>query len=243
MRTTYSSPTRMRPSSPFTLMNRANSVGRDVVGVGAHARHQIGGRQLRPADAHRVPAVEQRSDPVLRELQLAGDVVGRGTVVVGEACSFLPVQRRRPPEVVPDGQRDPERPEGCRDDASGDGDRRGTETPFPDRGSRPPFTGTDPWRDTTRVIRRADAHDAIGELKQQQGEDILIFGSHTLWNRLLAEGLVDELHLMIGAVILGDGVRAFEVPAATSLRLLEARALEGSQNLLARYAVNGSRPV
>lgn len=42
--------------------------------------------------------------------------------------------------------------------------------------------------------------------------DALIFGSGTLWNGLLARGLVDELHLMIGSVVLGDGAPTFAGP-------------------------------
>ena len=56
-----------------------------------------------------------------------------------------------------------------------------------------------------------------------------------MWNGLLAQGLVDELHLLLGAVVLGDGVRAFAQPAARPLRLLAQRRLEGSETALLRY--------
>ena len=45
---------------------------------------------------------------------------------------------------------------------------------------------TGPWRDTTRVVRRADAHRRVAELRQEPGREILVFGSRTLWNDLLA---------------------------------------------------------
>jgi dihydrofolate reductase len=89
----------------------------------------------------------------------------------------------------------------------------------------------------TQVVRRADAHRAVAELKQEDGADILTFGSMTLWNDLLAAGLVDELHLMVGNGVLGDGVPAFSARVPERLRLREVRRLEGSDNVLLVYAV------
>lgn len=94
----------------------------------------------------------------------------------------------------------------------------------------------DPWTNT-RIVRRADAHHAIAELKRGPGREILMFGSHVLWNDLLKAGLVDELHLMIGAAFLGDGVPVFDGPR-TGLRLLDAHVLDGSQLVLAQYAAD-----
>ena len=89
----------------------------------------------------------------------------------------------------------------------------------------------------TRVVRRADAHAEVAALKESSGREILMFGSHVLWNDLLATGLVDELHLMIGAGVIGEGVRAFETRPPGPLRLLDTRTFDGSSLLLARYTV------
>jgi hypothetical protein len=64
------------------------------------------------------------------------------------------------------------------------------------KGFWPPMADdTDPWRSTTRIVRRADAHRRIAELKGQPGREILMFRSRTLWNDLLAHNLVVRYQL------------------------------------------------
>jgi dihydrofolate reductase len=99
---------------------------------------------------------------------------------------------------------------------------------------------TAPWTDTTTIVRRADAHQAIADLKSQPGREILTFGSRTLWNDLLTAGLVDELHLMLGATVLGGGTPAFPRANVPPLRLLTTERRGPSNNLLLRYAVENS---
>jgi dihydrofolate reductase len=95
---------------------------------------------------------------------------------------------------------------------------------------------TEPWHNT-RIISRADAHEQIAELKRQTGKDILVFGSRMLWNDLLANSMVDELHLMIAPVVLGAGTPLFDGQQAVSLRLIDTRTWDGSGNVLLRYEV------
>ena len=93
---------------------------------------------------------------------------------------------------------------------------------------------TPPWTNT-RIIRRADAHEEVADLKRSSGRDILVFGSHILWNELLIAGLVDELHLMIGPALLGAGTPVFQARSPVRLRLLESRPLDRSELVLVRY--------
>jgi dihydrofolate reductase len=93
---------------------------------------------------------------------------------------------------------------------------------------------TAPWTNT-RIVTREESHERIAELKRERGKEILVLGSHKLWNDLLQAGLVDELHLMIGPALLGAGTPIFEGGSRVPLRLLDARSLEGSELVLVRY--------
>ncbi|MFI0368717.1 dihydrofolate reductase family protein [Actinomadura sp. 1N219] len=94
---------------------------------------------------------------------------------------------------------------------------------------------TAPWHNT-EIVGRADAHARVADLKDAPGKEILVFGSRTLWNDLLAAGLVDELHLMIGPAFLTAGTPVSGGRSPVPLRLLEARTLPGGELVLTRYA-------
>lgn len=98
---------------------------------------------------------------------------------------------------------------------------------------------TGPWRDQTTIVRRADTQAAVARLREQDG-DALMFGSQTLWSDLLAHGLIDELHLMIGSKIVAGDRRAFDGVPDTDLRLIGVRSSGGSDNVVLSYAT--SRP-
>jgi dihydrofolate reductase len=93
-----------------------------------------------------------------------------------------------------------------------------------------------PWNDA-QILRRADAREGIASLKGREGKDILIFVGRMLWNELMRQGLVDELHLAIFPLIGGEGTKLFDQRPDASLRLIEARMFSCSGVLFARYAV------
>jgi dihydrofolate reductase len=80
------------------------------------------------------------------------------------------------------------------------------------------------WQPLT--IIRDDVVEAISQLKQQPGKDILIDGSATLVRSLMATDLIDEYRLLVQPMMLGTGKRLFteEIPS-TRLKLVDANPL------------------
>ena len=78
------------------------------------------------------------------------------------------------------------------------------------------------WNNTTVI--NGDLAEEVGKLKQQFAGDILVAGSGKLVSSLFAHDLVDELHLMVFPIVLGDGKRLFPNAEATrSLKLVETK--------------------
>lgn len=91
------------------------------------------------------------------------------------------------------------------------------------------------WHETTTIVPRADIAAWLNSARHDGDGDILVFASHILWNSMIAEGLVDELHLMISPNALATGVPLFTGPVR--LELLDVRRYENSFNVQLRYAV------
>ena len=69
------------------------------------------------------------------------------------------------------------------------------------------------WNNST--VLGAYSAEAIGALKQQIDGDIYVSGSGTLVRAMLADGLVDELHLFVFPLAMGAGPRLFSDGRAT----------------------------
>ena len=86
--------------------------------------------------------------------------------------------------------------------------------------------GTSEWTNTSVID--ADVEARVAELKARDGAPILIAGSRTLAQSLLAAGLVDELHLQVFPFLLGSGRRLYpESVDMTRLDLVESVPLPG----------------
>jgi len=77
------------------------------------------------------------------------------------------------------------------------------------------------WRNT--VIIRDNPIQAIRELKQQPGKNILTDGSSQLVHEMLENDLVDELHLLLYPIVLGGGKRVIPEGMYQTFKLESAK--------------------
>jgi dihydrofolate reductase len=77
------------------------------------------------------------------------------------------------------------------------------------------------WNGT---LLKGNVAEAVANLKEQPGEDILIYGSGELVNSLHPHGLIDEYRLMVFPVTLGIGKLLFRAGTdKRDLRLIDAK--------------------
>jgi dihydrofolate reductase len=67
----------------------------------------------------------------------------------------------------------------------------------------------DPEWENSHLIE-GDVPEAVAALKQQPGEDLIVYGSHDLTHNLLEHDLIDEYQLWVYPVVLGKGRSFFE---------------------------------
>jgi len=90
------------------------------------------------------------------------------------------------------------------------------------------------WQNSHRV----PSMDALAEVKNKEGPDMVIQGSSTLYPQLLAAGLIDRLTVMTFPVLLGSGKRLFgDGTPARSMRMVDHQVTGG--NIVATYEPNG----
>lgn len=88
------------------------------------------------------------------------------------------------------------------------------------------------WNNST--ILSGDVPAEIAKLKAQPGGDLLVAGSMTLLQTLMAHNLVDEYRLLVYPLVRGQGQRLFSADAQAALQLTESRDM-GSGVMLLRY--------
>ena len=81
-----------------------------------------------------------------------------------------------------------------------------------------------PWKESTIISEHVA--EAIAQLKQQPGKDIIIDGSATLVQSLMEANLIDEYRFLVLPFVMGRGRRFFpDGTPPTKLRLIESKAL------------------
>jgi dihydrofolate reductase len=74
---------------------------------------------------------------------------------------------------------------------------------------------------------KGDVATAVAELKQDDGGDLLIYGSAKLVDTLMAANLIDEYRLITYPVVLGEGERLLQDSSgAPALKLAEAKVFD-----------------
>ena len=72
------------------------------------------------------------------------------------------------------------------------------------------------------TIIEGDVAEAVARLKDQDGDDLLKFGTGELDRTLLAHGLLDELHFWIFPVLAGSGQHLIDGIDVTHLELIDS---------------------
>ncbi len=97
--------------------------------------------------------------------------------------------------------------------------------PFTDRiNAMPKYVASRTLTETTwnATILEGDAVQAVADLKQQPGGNLLKYGSGEFSKALLAAGLIDELHLWVFPVVAGQGDRLLAGLDLTHLELIDS---------------------
>jgi dihydrofolate reductase len=124
---------------------------------------------------------------------------------------------------------------------------QGPEVPFSDFINGIPkyvlshHAGDADWQNTTVITGPDDASVAaqVRELKERVDGDLALSGCATTVRWLMAQGLLDELSLLVHPIAVGSGQRLFEGTGTVPLRLLSSDTLPTGV-LHLRYAPEGT---
>jgi dihydrofolate reductase len=85
------------------------------------------------------------------------------------------------------------------------------------------------WNST---VIKGDVVEEIAKLKQQPGKNILKYGGGRLMDTLIQHNLLDELHLIVFPVIVGEGARLVPDGGQGKLKLVDSKTTSAGVLLL-----------
>lgn len=92
---------------------------------------------------------------------------------------------------------------------------------------------------TNVSVAKDDLATVVKSLKAADGGDIIAYGGGNFVSNLIKENLIDEYHLFISPIAIGNGMTIFaDLTHSTSLTLVETRAFSCGIALLSYRAIN-----
>jgi len=99
----------------------------------------------------------------------------------------------------------------------------------------------EPLRWPNSTLMKGDVREAVTELRDRPGKDIVVLGSGELLRGLMRDGLVDAYTLLIHPLVLGAGQRLFDDGVPNSAFTLEDQRTTSTGVIVATYSTRGVR--
>jgi dihydrofolate reductase len=94
------------------------------------------------------------------------------------------------------------------------------------------------WNNSTLI--EGDVAEGVSKLKQQDGKDILVFGSGELARTLMDHDLIDEYRLMVFPIVVGKGKRLFgDTEETKAMKLVDTKQVGPDGILILTYRPAG----
>ncbi len=94
------------------------------------------------------------------------------------------------------------------------------------------------WNNSTLI--EGDVAEGVSKLKQQDGKDILVFGSGELARTLMEHDLIDEYRLMVFPIVVGKGKRLFgDTKETKAMQLVQTKQVGPDGVLILTYRPAG----
>jgi dihydrofolate reductase len=82
------------------------------------------------------------------------------------------------------------------------------------------------------TLIQGDVAQAVARLKQQPGQDILMYGCGELARRLMQHDLIDEYRFWVYPVVVGEGMRLFGGGGKATLKLVDTKTFSAGFTIL-----------